>query len=88
MMKKIREEEKKNYQTQIDKIKQDMEIMKLKFVNKQMDCDNLLLKYKNIFKSISNQCKAKGIKLSVNFQMMKIRKLKNFILVLPILNLN
>ena len=67
MMKKIREEEKKNYQTQIDKIKQDMEIMKLKFVNKQMDCDNLLLKYKNIFKSISNQCKAKGIKLSVNF---------------------
>ena len=66
-LKKLREEEKKDYQSLIGKLKLDTKVMIVKLLNKQTESDNLLLKYKKIFKSISNQCKAKGIKLSVNF---------------------
>ena len=67
MLKQLKEEEKKDYETKIEKIKIDLEMLKVKFLNKKIEDDNIILKYKNIIKSISNQCKAKGIKLSMNF---------------------
>ena len=66
-LKKLREEEKKDYQSLIGKLKLDTKVMIVKLLNKQTESDNLLLKYKKIFKSISNQCKAKGIKLNISF---------------------
>ena len=41
-------------------------MLKVKFLNKQYEDDILLLKYKNTIKAITNQCKVKGIKLSLN----------------------
>ena len=67
MIKKIKEEEKKDYETKIEKIKMELEMLKVKYLNNKIEDDNLILKYKNIIKSIGNQCKAKGIKLSMNF---------------------
>ena len=66
MLKKLKEDEKKDYDAQIDKIKIDMEAIKVKFWNKQYEEDVLLMKYKNTIKAIANQCKLKGIKLSIN----------------------
>ena len=66
-LKKLRKEEKKDYQSLIGKLKLDTKVMIVKLLNKQTESDNLLLKYKKIFKSISNQCKAKGIKLNISF---------------------
>ena len=66
MLKKLKEDEKKYYEAQIEKIKIDMSMLKVKFLNKQYEDDSLLLKYKNTIKAISTQCKIKGIKLSLN----------------------
>ena len=66
MLKKLKEDEKKYYEAQIEKIKIDMSMLKVKFLNKQYEDDTLLLKYKNTIKAISTQCKIKGIKLSLN----------------------
>ena len=66
VLKKLKEEEKKDYEAQIEKIKIDMAVLKVKFLNKQYEEDVLLLKYKNTIKAIANQCKLKGIKLSLN----------------------
>ena len=66
MLKKLKEDEKKYYEAQIEKIKIDMSMLKVKFLNKQYEDDTLSLKYKNTIKAISTQCKIKGIKLSLN----------------------
>ena len=65
-LKQLREDDKKNYEDQIEKLKLDIVTIKAKFLNKQYEDDILLLKYKNTIKSIANQCKIKGIKLSLN----------------------
>ena len=65
-LKRLKEEEKKNYETQLEKLKLDVSMLKVKFLNKQYEDDILLLKYKNTIKAIANQCKVKGIKLSLN----------------------
>ena len=65
-LKQLREDDKKNYEDQIEKLKLDIVTIKAKFLNKQYENDILLLKYKNTIKSIANQCKIKGIKLSLN----------------------
>ena len=65
-LKKIKEDEKKDFEEQIDKISMELAILKVKYSNHQFESDSLLLKYKNTIKSISNQCKKKGIKLSIN----------------------
>ena len=65
-LKQLREDDKKNYEDQIEKLKLDIVMIKVKFLNKQYEEEKLLLKYKNTIKSIANQCKIKGIKLSLN----------------------
>ncbi len=65
-LKQLREDDKKNYEDQIEKLKLDIITIKVKFLNKQYEDEKLLLKYKNTIKSIANQCKIKGIKLSLN----------------------
>ena len=65
-LKKIKEDEKKDYEEQIDKISMELAMLKINYSNYQFESDSLLLKYKNTIKSISNQCKKKGIKLSIN----------------------
>ena len=82
-LKQLREDDKKNYEDQIEKLKAyideqlnstaipeklklDIVTIKVKFLNKQYEDEKLLLKYKNTIKSIANQCKIKGIKLSLN----------------------
>ena len=65
-LKQLREDDKKNYEDQIEKLKLDIVTIKVKFLNKQYEDEKLLLKYKNTIKSIANQCKIKGIKLSLN----------------------
>ena len=65
-LKKIKEDEKKDFEEQIDKISMELAILKVKYSNHQFESDSLLLKYKNTIKSIANQCKKKGIKLSIN----------------------
>ena len=65
-LKKIKEDEKKYYEEQLDKIGMELAILKVKYSNHQFETDSLLLKYKNTIKSIANQCKKKGIKLSLN----------------------
>ena len=65
-LKQLREDDKKNYEDQIEKLKLDIVTIKVKFLNKQYEDEILLLKYKNTIKSIANQCKIKGIKLSLN----------------------
>ena len=65
-LKQLREDDKKNYEDQIEKLKLDIVTIKVKFLNKQYEDEKLLLKYKNTIKSIANQCKIKGIKFSLN----------------------
>ena len=65
-LKKIKEDEKKDYEEQIDKIRMELAMLKVKYSNHQFESESLLLKYKNTIKSIANQCKKKGIKLSIN----------------------
>ena len=65
-LKQLREDDKKNYEDQIEKLKLDIVTIKVKFLNKQYEDEKLLLKYKNTIKSMANQCKIKGIKLSLN----------------------
>ena len=66
MLKKLKDEEKKDYEEKIEKIKIEMAMLKGKFWNAQYEENVLLLKYKNTIKAIANQCKLKGIKLSLN----------------------
>ena len=65
-LKMIKEEEKKDYEKQIDKIRMELAMLKVKNSNHQFETDTLLIKYKNTIKSIATQCKKKGIKLSLN----------------------
>ena len=64
--KKIKEEEKKDYEHKIEKVRMELATLKVKFSNYQFESDTLLAKYKNTLKSISTQCKKNGIKLSLN----------------------
>ena len=70
-LKKMKEDEKKDYEEQIEKLQIELAMIKVKNLNKQYETDSLLLKYKNTIKSIANQCKKKGIKLSLNLVNLK-----------------
>ena len=65
-LQKLMEEQKKDYEQQIEKIRIDMAKMRANFWNENYEKELLLLKYKNTIKAIANQCKLKGIKLSIN----------------------
>ena len=70
-LKKIKDDEKKDYEEQIDKIKFELAAIKVKNSNQQYEAESLLVKYRNTIKSIANQCKKKGIKLSINLVKLK-----------------
>lgn len=44
----------------------DLSNVKAIFINKQLEDEVIIVKYKNMFNSIASQCKLKGIKLSFN----------------------
>ena len=70
-IKKIKEEEKKDFEKQIDKINLEIATLKVKNLNLQYENDALHVKYRNMLRSISNQCSKKGIKLNINPDEMK-----------------
>ena len=67
-LKKMKEDEKKDYEEQIDKLKMEIATLKVKHLNQEYETETLLVKYRNILRKISNQCKKKGIKLNINLK--------------------
>ena len=65
-LKKIKDDEKKNLMDEIDKLKGDIAILKVKFLNQEFENETLLIKYKNYLKGIGQECKARGIRLNLN----------------------
>ena len=55
---------KKNLLDEIDKLKGDIAVWKVKFLNQELDNEVMIVKYKNIIKSINEQCIKRGIKLN------------------------
>ena len=70
-LKKMKEDERKDYEEQIEKLKFELAELKIQALNKQYETDSLLVKYRNAIRAISNQCKKKGIKLKINIPGMK-----------------
>ncbi len=70
-IKKIKEEEKKDFEKKIDKINLEVAALKVKNLNLQYENDALHVKHRNILRSISNQCSKKGIKLNINLDEVK-----------------
>ena len=56
-LKQMIEDEKKNYENEIDKFKGDIAVWKVKYLNQELENETLIAKYKNIIKSINVQCK-------------------------------
>jgi hypothetical protein len=65
-LKRIQEDETKNMTDEIDKLKEDIALMKVKYLNQELENETLIAKYKSILKSIVKQCNKKGIKLNLN----------------------
>ena len=65
-LKKLKEEQQKEYEKEIEKMTIDLSNVKAIFINKQLEDEVIIVKYKNMFNSIASQCKLKGIKLSFN----------------------
>lgn len=63
--KKIKEDEQKNLMNEIDKLKGDIAISKVKFLNQELENETLLVKYKNYLKIIGVECKKRGIRLNL-----------------------
>ena len=64
--KKIKEDEKKILVDEIDNLKSDISISKVKFMNQELENETLLIKYKNYLKCIGEECLKRGIKLNLN----------------------
>ena len=60
----IKKDEKQNLLDEIDKLKGDIAILKVKFLNQELENETMIIKYKNIIKSINDQCMKRGIKLN------------------------
>ena len=63
-LKQINEDEKNRFMDEIDKLKGDIAVMKVKFMNKELENEMMIAKYRNILRSISEQCNKIGIKLN------------------------
>ena len=63
---KMKADEKKDFEAQIEKINLELAELKLKNVDLEYENDSLRIKYRNLIKTVTNQCKKKGIKLNVN----------------------
>ena len=62
-LKKIKEEEEKDFNERINKMYVEIAELKVKNLNLTYVNDELKIKYKNRIKSVTNQCNKKGIKL-------------------------
>ena len=51
---------------EIDKLKGDIANWKVKFLNQELENETMIVKYKNIIKSINNQCIKRGIDLNLD----------------------
>ena len=65
-LKKIKEEEKKDFEEQLNKTILEVATLKVKNLNLEYKNDELTMRYKNLIKSITNQCNKKGLKFSIN----------------------
>ena len=65
-LKQNREDEKKKFNEEIDKLKSDIAIWKVKCLNQELENETLLVKYKNRIKNLYELCNKKGIKFSLN----------------------
>ncbi len=66
VLKKMKEDEKKEFETQLEKINLELAEIKVKKVNLEYENDALRVKYNNFIKSVTNQCKKNGITLNIN----------------------
>lgn len=65
-LKQNREDERKKFNEEIDKLKNDIAIWKVKCLNQEYENETLLVKYKNRIKNVYEQCNKKGIKFNLN----------------------
>ena len=65
-LKQNREDEKKKFNEEIDKLKSDIAIWKVKCLNQELENETLLVKYKNRIKNVYELCNKKGIKFNLN----------------------
>ena len=63
---KMKADEKKDFEAQIEKINLELAELKLKNVDLEYENDSLRIKYRNFIKTVTNECKKNGIKLNVN----------------------
>ena len=70
-LKKIKQDAEKDFKEQIEKLKVELVFLKAKILNQKFESDSLLVKYKNTIKSIADQCKKNGVKLSLNMDKIK-----------------
>jgi chromosome segregation protein len=64
-IKKMKESEKKIMLDEIDKLKGDIAILKVKYLNQDLENEILLVKYKNYLKIIGEECKKRGIRFNL-----------------------
>ena len=63
---KMKADEKKDYEAQIEKINLELAELKLKNVDLRFENDCLRVEYNNFIKTVADECKKRGIKLIVN----------------------
>jgi len=67
-LRKMKEDEKKKLLDEMDKLKGDIAMLKIKYLNQNYENETLIIKYKNIIKTINKECKKRGIKLNFNIK--------------------
>jgi len=65
-LKQNREDERKKFNEEIDKLKSDIAQWKVKCLNQEYENETLLVKYKNRIKDVYELCNKKGIKFNIN----------------------
>ena len=65
-LKKMKEDEQKSFLNEIDKLKGDIAILKVRHLNQELENETMIAKYKSIIKSINEQCIKKGLKFNIN----------------------
>ena len=63
---KMKNDENKDFEDQIEKINLELAELKLKNVDLEYENDALRIKYRNFIKTVTNECRKKGIKLNVS----------------------
>ena len=62
---KMKNDEKKDFEDKIEKINLEIAELKCKNLDLEYENDSLRIKYRNFIKTVTNECKKKGIKLNV-----------------------